>query len=200
MATPTIQSTVITSGPGMLRAAPLGSTIPTWAVSGSSFAGLSWDAAWFQVGSTDEGITETHEITTEDMEVAESLYPVRTVTTSKRTTIAAALAHLSTKNFLLAMNAATAAAAVTGTGATTMTTITPPLAGAEVRYMLAWQSVDDTEIIIAYQVFNTGSVAIPRRKGADKAVLPMEWSAELPDPLVATVPYRRYLAGTKYAV
>lgn len=199
MATPTIKSQVITSGPGLLRAAPLGSTIPTFAVTASSFAGLAWDAAWFEVGATDEGFTENHEVTTEDIEVAESFYPVRTVTTGKRTSLAAALAHLNTKNFLLALNAASGAAAVTGSTTTTMTTITPPLAGAEVRYMLAWQSVDDTEILIAYQVFNGGSVATPRRKGADKAVLPIEWTAELPDSAIAPVPYRRYLAGTKYA-
>lgn len=197
MGTPVIKSQQITSGPGLIRAAALGSTIPTVAVVNSVFS-HTWDAAWFEVGSTDEGVTETHETTTEDIEVAESVYPVRTTTTAKSGSLAFAMAHINVKNWLLALNAAASAATTTGTTTTTMTKVRPPLAGNEIRIMLAWESTDTTELIIAYQCFNGGSTAVARRKGADKATLPVEFRFEMPDSAIAPVPWDRWLAGTKY--
>lgn len=197
MGTPTIKAQQIMTGPGLLRAAPLGTTLPTVAVTGSVFS-HSWDPAFFEIGATDEGVTEVHETSTETVDIAESLYPVRTATVAKSGRLEFAMAHLNVKNWLLAMNAAAAAAVTSGTGATQLVTITPPLAGAEVRVILAWESTETKELLIAYQCFNGGTLSISRQKGANKSLLPVSFNFEMPDSTVATVPWRRYLAGATW--
>lgn len=197
MAVPTIKPQQVVTGPGQLKAAPLGSTLPTVAVASGKFS-HTWDLAWIDIGATSEGTEESHSITVDAVEVAESYYPVKRVTTGKADSLSFAMAQINAFNWRLALNAAAAAVTLTGTGATALQRVRPPLAGSEVRYMLAWVSDDDTQLLMCYQVFQTGNVTIPRRKGADKAVLSVEFGLELPDSAIAPVPYDVYLAGPNY--
>lgn len=57
---------------------------------------------------------------------------------------------------------------------------TPPQVGSEVRRMLGWDADDATERIVWRQVIQAGTAAVPRRKGADYAKLPMEFAVEVP--------------------
>jgi hypothetical protein len=80
-----------------------------------------------------------------------------------------------------------------GSGATLLSTYTPAAPGAEVRCMLGWESQDNTERLLMEQAFQTGTLTIARKKGADNATLPVEFTAEVP---ASGFPYRHYGAGT----
>lgn len=181
----------IKTGPGKIYYGPLGTAIPTFTATASKVVG-TW-TSWVGVGSTDEGLTYNESTDTENITVAESLYPVSVVTTGKSGTISFSMAEVSSSNWKLAANGGT----VTATGATTtlLHTYVPPLVGQEVRVMMGFHSYDDTEVIIWPQVFNSGGFETPRSTVAAKAVLPVTFSVELPDPAVLTTPYKRWVSG-----
>ncbi|HEX2550890.1 MAG TPA: hypothetical protein VHK64_04790, partial [Nocardioidaceae bacterium] len=105
MAVATITSSSIQSGPGRIYYAPLGTAIPTITAAASKIA-ATW-TSWVQVGSTDAGLTYTESAETADIKVAESLYPIRTVTTSKSSRISFVMSEISDINWKLAMNGGT---------------------------------------------------------------------------------------------
>lgn len=189
MATTTITPGAIKTGPGVLYYAPLGTTIPTPSVTASKLS-ATW-TSWVQVGATDAGMTYTENIDTESIKVAESQYPIRVVTTAKTGTVKTALAQITDANWKLATNGGT----LTSTGATTtkMNAFVPPLVGSEVRVMLGWVSLDDDEIIVWPQVFNTGSLEITRGKLSDMATIPLEFSVEISS--IQATPYTRWTSG-----
>jgi hypothetical protein len=191
MAAPVIQPTQIKTGPGLIRYAPLGTTIPVVTAAASKLV-ATW-TSWVDAGATDEGLTYNESTDTEEIRVAESLYAVRTVTTGKAGAISFALSHISDLSWKLAANGGVIT--VTGTGATKLSSYVPPLAGFEVRVMMAFQALDDDEIIVWPQVFNSGGFETARGQFSDKHTLPVEFSVELPDPAVLTTPYRRWTSG-----
>jgi hypothetical protein len=193
MALNTVDATQIESGPSKIYYAPLLTTIPTiTAVASKVVATPAW-TSWVNPGATDGGVTYTESVSTSDITVAESLYPVRTVTTGKSGRVAFNLSHISDLNWKLAMNGGTNT--VTGATTTKLSSYVPPLIGSEVRVMLAIQSLLDDEIIVWPQVFNVGSVEYSRGAYDSKAGLPIEFNVELPDPAVMTTPYRRWTTG-----
>jgi hypothetical protein len=171
----TVTPGLIESGPGKIYYAPLGTAIPT-----------------VSPGSTDAGITYTESVQTADINVAESLYPVRTVTTGKSSRIAFVMNEISDLNWKLACNGGTIT--TSGTGATKLNTYVPPLVGQEVRVMLAFVANLDTEIIVWPQVFNVGNVEYVRGNYETKAGLSIEFNAEIPA-TGYTTPYQRFTAG-----
>jgi hypothetical protein len=179
----------IATDPGYLFWAPLGSTEPTHAVTGSVFTD-AWPGAWALLGATEEGHAFTWSTSTETIEVAEFLDPLKYVETGRTGSIAFALASIVMSNMKRALNGGTVT--TTGTTSTTLATYTPPALGASVRCMIGWESQDSTERLIAYQCFNTGSVSIARRKGAAKATIPVEFALEVP---AAGVPFKYVTAG-----
>jgi hypothetical protein len=185
-----ITPALVQTGPGRIRYAPLGTTIPTFTAAASKYA-PTW-TSWLDLGSTDAGLTYTESSETSDINVAESKYPVRVVTTSKSSRISFTANEISDIIWRLAMNGGTTT--VTGTGATKSVEYVPPLADAEVRVMLSFQSNGDDEIIVWPQVFNVGSVEYVRGNFETKAGLSMEFNAEIPA-TGYTTPYRRYTAG-----
>lgn len=192
MATTTITPGAIKTGPGVLYYAPLGTTIPTFSVTASKISG-TW-TSWVEVGASDAGMTYTENVDTEAIKVAESQYPVRVVTTARTGSVKTALAQLTDLNWKLATNGGTIV--TTGTTTTKMNTFVPPLVGSEVRVMLGWQSLDDDEVLVWPQVFNTGSIEVNRGDLATMATIPLEFSVELPDPAVLTTPYKRWTSGS----
>lgn len=190
MGVATITSNLIQTGPGTLRYAPLGTTIPTITAASSELV-ATW-TNWVAVGSTDAGITYNEASENADIKVAESIYPVRTVTTSKTSRISGILNEISDLNWKLVMNGGTIN--ITGTGGTKLSEYVPPLAGSEVRVMLSFQNYDDTEIIVWPQVYNIGSVEYVRGTLETKAGLNFEFNAEIPSSGYTT-PYKRFTAG-----
>jgi hypothetical protein len=186
----TVTSNLVESGPGKIYLAPLGTAIPTITAAASKVT-ATW-TSWVSPGSTDAGITYTESVQTSDITVAESLYPVRTVTTGKSSRIAFVMNEISDLNWKVACNGGTIT--TSGTGATKLNTYVPPLVGQEVRAMLAFVANLDTEIIVWPQVFNVGNVEYVRGNYETKAGLSVEFNAEIPATGYVT-PYQRFTAG-----
>lgn len=179
------------TGPGLIRYAPLGTTIPTFTAAASKVV-ATW-TSWVAVGSTDEGLTYAESTDTENVTAAESPYPVKVVTTSKAGTVAFSMNEIDDLNWKVASNGGTIT--TSGTGVTKINKFVPPLVGSEIRVMLAFQSADDDEVIIWPQVFNTGGFETARGTLAQKHLLPVSFSVELPDAAVMTTPYSRWTTG-----
>lgn len=185
----TVPVPAIATDPGYLFWAPLGSTEPTHTVTGGVFSD-AWPAAWLLLGGTEEGHSFSWSTSTETIEVAEFLDPIKYVDTGRSGSIAFALASITMTNFKRALNGGNVV--TTGSAATTMSVYTPPGLGASTRCMIGWESQDSTERLVAFQCYNTGSVEIARRKGAAKATLPVEYALEVP---TTGVPFKYVTAG-----
>jgi len=183
----------IATDPGYLFWAPLGTAEPTHTVVGSVFSD-TWAAAWISLGATEEGHNFTFSSTTEQIEVAEFLDPIKYVETGRSGSIAFALASITAANVKRMLNGGTIAP--TGSTTTTMNVYTPPALGASVRCMIGWESQDSTERLICYQCFNTAGVSVARRKGAAKATLPVEFGLEVP---ASGIPFKYVTAGVARA-
>lgn len=193
MAIAPITANLVQTGPGRIRYAPLATAIPTITPTASSYSGITW-TNWLDVGSTDSGLTYTEATETADVRVAESKYPVRTVTTSKSSRVAFTANEVSDLIWKLAMNGGTLTSS--GTAGTKQTEYAPPLADAEVRVMLAFQNNNDTEIIVWPTVFQVGSVEFTRGDFETKAGLSMEFNAEIPSGVAGySTPYKRFTTG-----
>jgi hypothetical protein len=190
VAVPTITPAAIQTGPGRIYYAPLGTTIPTFTAAASIFS-PTW-TSWLDAGPTDAGMTYTEATETADIRVAESKYPVRVVTTGKSSRVSFTANHITDLVWKLAMNGGSTT--VTGAGVTKMVEYAPPLADAEVRVMLAFQSNGNDEILVFPQCFNVGNVEYVRGDFETKAGLSMEFNAEIPS-TGYTTPYKRFTAG-----
>lgn len=179
----------IALGPGYLYWAPLASAIPTHAVAGSVFTD-TWPAAWLLFGATDDGSEFSYKPSTDDVTVAEYDDPVAVVSTGREISITFDLAQVNGTNLKRALNGGTLS--TTGSGATLLSEYTPPDVGAEIRGMVGWEAQDSTERLIMFQCFQTGDVKVSRKKGANKATLPVEYRAEKPSGLP---PFRQWFAG-----
>jgi len=191
--TPAVAVPNIATDPGILFWAPLGTAEPTHAVVGSVFTDL-WPGAWLALGATDAGSNFKWKTSFDKIEVEEFLDPIRYVTTGREGSVAFALASISATNMKRALNGGTLT--TTGATTTTMTSYTPPAPGAEVRAMIGWESLDSTERLICYQTINTGEVSVSRKKGKDKAVLPVEFALEIPS---SGFPFKYLTAGVARA-
>jgi hypothetical protein len=195
MPAPTMPTNIIATDPGYLFWAPLLSTEPANTVAGSVFTD-AWPVAWIPLGITKEGSEFNWQTNTDKVEAAEYLDPLRIVSVSRAGSFKFELMNISAANVKKMLNGG--AIAVTGSGATTMSTYTPPALGSEVRCMLGWESQDFTERLIIRQAFQTGQVTVSRKKGADAATLPAEFGLEALA-TVATAPFSYVTAGAARA-
>lgn len=189
MPQPAVATPLLSTDPGFLFWAPIGTAEPTHAVTASVFSDV-WAAAWIRLGATEEGSTFNWQTSFDPVTVAELLDPVKFVTTGRTGSISFAMDDMTANNVKRAFNGGTLV--TTGATTTTMTTYAPPAQGAEVRAMIGWESTDGTERLIAYQTINTGQVSIGRRKGSDNASLAVEFNFEVP---ASGQPFKYVAAG-----
>lgn len=178
-------------GPGYLFWAPLLTAEPAHTVVGSIFTD-AWPGAWIPLGATQEGHELETGIETDRAYVAEYVDSVKTVTTTRTTTMSFALYNTTAQNYKRVMNGGTIAT-VSGAGSTLLSSYVPPAAGLEVRAMIGWESTDNTERAFLYQSLNIGSVTERRRKGAEYNVFPAQFTTEVP---TSGISIKRYYAGT----
>lgn len=190
MANGTMATPTLLTDPGFLYWAPLGSTIPTNTVAASVFSD-TWPVAWIALGMTDTGTKLSSNLTVQPVPAAEVFDPLAYRTTDRATTVTFSLLNFTATNLSRTLNGA--ATTVTGTGATTMTSLTPPKPGAEVRCMIGFESLDSTYRFIAYQVINSGSIDLEFAKAPARTMLP--WTANLEVPSSGN-PYSHFFAGT----
>lgn len=174
----------IALGPGLLKLAPLGSAFP------ASLDDI-WPVAWTNLGYTNEGSTQTYAPAYEDVEVAEELEPVDSVPTGRTISVAFASAEVTAKNLKAAMNGGSVTfTAAAGAVIRPFTKFDPPPLGVEVHVMLGFEAEDGLERIIWKNCKQVGSVEMNRRKGAEKAAIPMEFRAFIPAD--GSLPFTRY--------
>jgi hypothetical protein len=182
-------SAALSLGVGTLYWAPLGTTLPT------NLSG-ALDPAFARIGYTEEGSEFSYEISTDPVEVAESLEPVFYKTTGRSGSITFAMAENTVRNLTLAFNGGTVTRNADGSIG-----YEPPEPGTEVRRVLVFQSEDydatdkTGERWVFPQVFQGGSVAMARRKGADKVTLPAEFRLE--KPALGGAPFKAFYADER---
>lgn len=169
--------------PGTLYAAPLGTTEPTTCTA-------AWPSGWVTLGYTMQGSQFQLKPTVAPITPEEQYTPLRNVTTAIDYSITFDLWETTARNWNLALNNGLAAS--TATSGTY--TLNPAVIGTEVRVMIGWDSLTDGTLagvvagrMIMRQAYQTGTVSITRRKGANVAGLSLTFSAEQPDPNVPAV-------------
>lgn len=185
----------ISKDAGYLFHGDLGSSLPTNTVASSVFSD-DWSvlAGWRLLGITKEGSEFSYAIDTDNITAAEYFDPLSVVTTGRTVQMKFELQIINGKTIQRMLNGGTLTPS--GAGATLLNTYTPPTPGSEVRCMIGWESQDNTERLVFEQAFQTGSLTIARKKGADNATLPVEFTAEVP---ASGFVYRHYFAGTARA-
>lgn len=165
--------------------------VPGGTVAGSVFTD-ALGASWVPAGVTAEGSEFSYQLSTDTIEVAEYLDPLSYVSTGRQAAVAfdAAQDHLNT--WKMALNGGTIST-VSGSGATLLSQYEPPTVGSEVRIALFWESDDLTMRKWYPRCFQTGSLTVARKKGADYARFPMSFGLEQP---ASGQPFYVWGAGT----
>lgn len=191
---PTTAIPNLLTDPGYLFWAPLASTLPTNTVVGSVFTD-AWPVAWVNLGATADGSNFSYETSVDAIRVAELLDPVRYKTTERSGSISFALADVTLSNLKKVLNGGTLTV-VSGTGATTLTSYTPPVAGEEVRCMIGWESLDNTMRLVAYQCFQGGNIdmSFVSTSSSDYTTISATFNFEIPS--AGADPFIVYSAGT----
>ena len=193
MANSAIAMPALLTDPGFLYWAPLGTTLPTGVSTASAFSDV-WPVAWIPLGMTESGTDIDVNTTVSPIYTAESIDPVRYVTTARDGTLSFQLLNVTATNLARAFNGATTV--VTGTTGTTITKIDPPAPGTEVRAMIGFESLDSTFRFIAYQVFNSGSIKLQFNKVPAKSNIP--WTGKMEKP-ASSQPWSAWTAGVARA-
>jgi hypothetical protein len=182
-------------GPGTIRIAPLGSTVPSNTVSGSVFTD-AWDVAWVQPGATEDGTSFQYQLNTQPVEVAEFFDPIQYATVSRSGTLAFNLASFTLSNYQRALNkGVTALTPTSGTGATALYNVKPPVPGAELRCMIGWESTDLTVRAVFYQCIQGGTIQTDFKKNPSIATIPCTFNLEVPS---SGNPFDIWSAGTSH--
>lgn len=168
MTAPVGSAGALSLGPGLLHWAPLGTPLPV-------DLSTPLTDAYKAIGYTEEGSEFAYELTSDPVEVAESLDPIQYVTTGRSGTVSFAMAENTVRNLTIALNGGTVTRAADGS-----VRYDPPEPGTEVRRILVWESEDGQERWVYPQVFQGGSISMARRKGSAKVTLPVEFRLEKP--------------------
>lgn len=160
-------SDTLSLGPGKLSYAALGTAEPV------DLSPLS-PTLFQEIGYTEEGSEFSYELSRDPVEVAESMDPLFYKTTSRSGTVSFSMAENTIRNLTLAFNGGE----VTSTA--DVVTYQPPEPGEDISRMLVLDSEDGEERWVWRQVSQGGSVALTRKKGADKTVIPVEFMVEKP--------------------
>ncbi len=180
---PTGNAGALSLGPGRLFDAPLGTALPV-------DLDDALDPAFTFIGYTEEGSEFSYEISSDPVEVAESLDPVFYRTTGRNGTVTFAMAENTVKNLTRAFNGGNVTRTASGA-----LQYEPPEPGTETRRVLIFESEDGQERWVYPQVFQGGSVSLARRKGADKVTIPVEFRLE--KPATGGTPFRAYYADER---
>ncbi len=170
-------------GVGTLYFAPVGTTLP-------ADLGAALDDAFERIGYTEEGSEFSYELSSDPVEVAESMDPVFYRTTGRNGSVTFAMAENTVRNLTLAFNGGEATRLPSGA-----VKYTPPEPGTEKRRVLVFISEDEQEMWVFPQVFQGGSVSMARRKGADKVTIPVEFRLE--KPALGGAPFEAYYADER---
>ncbi len=159
-------------GSASMRVAILGSILPTF----DGTVPIVWDAAFVQVGYTEDGTDLQYQPTFTDIKVDEELAPVKTILTEEKGTISAKLAQASINNIALAISASKV---VVTAGVAPKKTVTVVKVGSgipqEMIVVLEGTSPDGfPRVVVGYRAQAAGNVSMAFKK-KDKTILPCEF-------------------------
>lgn len=157
-------------GPGRLYYAPLGTAEPTNCSS-------ALPSAWLVIGYTEEGTTVEVELTSEAVEVAEELDPIRYVQTRRATRLSFSMAEMTIKRLALSLGA--------GAGYVDSAAGFEPIAPDQiVPVMFVWDRIDVPDATNRRWLFRqctpSGTISVQRRKAPQKGLLPITFNVEKP--------------------
>jgi len=162
-----VPAAVIT-GPGLLFAAPTGTTEPIDATT-------ALPAAWKEIGFTADGTTITREQTWNAIYVEEQTHPVRWEPSVTNDMVGFSMAESTKSKLALAMNMGAAVV-------DDVVALEPPAAGAELRVMLILNAASGARWVWRRCV-QTGASAMARKKSPDKMTIPVTFRLEDVSPL-----------------
>jgi hypothetical protein len=140
---------------------------------------------------TTTGSTWHYNLTTQEIEAAESFDAIAYKTTGRTASVDFTLMSFTATQLAIALNGATKT--VTGSTSTTLTKISVPTPGQETRFMLGFESLDATVRMIAYQVINSGDISMQFQKAPAVAGIPFTVNCEIP--ASPTLPFDIWTAG-----
>jgi len=178
----------VLTDPGFLRAAPLGSALPSNTVAGSVYTD-AWPEAWLPLGATTDGSTFAYSTKVEAIQAAEFFDPIKYVTTERSGNIAFALMDFTLQRYRMALNGGLAALVPTaGTGSTASYDFEPVAPGNEVRLMIGWESTDHTMRLVLRQTIQGGEVSTDFKKAPAVSAIPCTFNMEIP--VGASAPFK----------
>lgn len=161
-------------GPGKIYVGPFGDvTLPTTLAAATADATLITDG-WREAGFTIEGSVVNYSQTSDGVEVAERLRPIKFIITAVEMTFEVTLAQMNPENLRLATNAP--ASSITTT--VDEVKFVWPKSGGTARVSILWVSDDGLEALALAKCFAGGDISIPRRKGADPTAIGVTFSIE----------------------
>jgi hypothetical protein len=160
-------------GPGKLWVAPWTSNNTVSPTLPTTIAG-ALDAAFTEVGFTTEGNELTYSQSSEGVEVAERLRPIKQVITEVSMEFQFTMAQLNPDNLALATNAPAANIVTTANEVT----FKWPKTGGTQRVAIIWEAEDGLERLVLAKCFAGGDISIPRRKGAEPAAVGVTFTVE----------------------
>lgn len=171
--TPTGVASEVLIGPARLLIAPIGTTVPT--LDGSVIP-ITWDAAWKEVGYTEDGTMLSYSPTVKDIMVDEEMAPIKKILDAEKATISCKAAQSTLKN----LNAAISASIYTHAAATVTDAETSTLdigSGDLTEMMVGLEGLSPTgrqRIIVAYRGMAQANVQMSFKRG-DKTITPIEF-------------------------
>lgn len=160
----------VTLGPGRLYVAPLGTSEPT-------NASTALPSAWSAVGYTEEGTAFSIELTSEPIEVAEELDPIRWVNTRRVASLTVAMAETTRRNLYMALGGGAGLTNVAGS-------MTLPTPGSEVAVMMVWDFEDTPTATNTRYLFRqakpSGTIELANRKAPTKRMIAVTFNLEKP--------------------
>lgn len=165
-------------GPGRIYIAPIGTTEP-------ASASAALPSAWVALGYTEDGTTFTVELTSEPIEVAEELDPIKYVNTRRTNQFSIQAAEMTRRNLALSL--------ASGLTVNTPVAFEPVNPGSETPVMLVWDSNEDPTANdgdgqgnrrwLFRQCRASGTIEMHRQKAPNKALLPITMNVEKPSGL-----------------
>lgn len=184
-------SSTAATGSAVLYKSTAGTLSVGGTVSGSKFSD-AWPSGWTPWGATREGHEFTWTPSTGNIEIAEEVLPISTVTESVESSVDFEVVQFTAYNFAAALNGGTVTT-ISGTGATQLTELEPPDLGSEVRLQIGWESADSSERAWYVQCFQGGDLSVAHQKGTNNAGLSVSFKLEQP---AYGKPFRRFVAGS----
>lgn len=172
-------TTNVTVGPGRLYVAALGTAEPT-------NASAALPSAWSSIGYTEEGSAFAVELSSEPIEVAEELDPIRWLNTRRVASLTIAMAETTRRNLYLSLGGGAGLTNVAGS-------MTLPVPGAEVAVMMVWDFEDtptatNTRYLFR-QVKPSGTIELANRKAPTKRLIGVTFNLEKPTGLDPFTPF-----------